>query len=52
MQTTKKTIVDYREMAKAYMDKHKCRWSEACLAVKRHSPEARAVFGAPQKITA
>jgi len=52
MQTTKRTIVDYREMAQAYMDRHKCRWSEACLEIKRRNPGARSAFGAPLKINA
>jgi len=40
---------DYREMAQAYKEKHNCRWSEACLAIKKRYPEARAFFGAPAK---
>ncbi|MEN1680777.1 MAG: S49 family peptidase [Planctomycetota bacterium] len=38
---------DYRAMAEEYMAKHKCRWSEACLAVKRKHSDSRASFGAP-----
>lgn len=36
--------VDYAEMARDYQQKHKCRWSDACLAIKRRHPEARAWF--------
>jgi hypothetical protein len=38
----------YRAQAHAYMAAHKCRWSEATLAVKRKFPEACEVFGAPE----
>ena len=38
--------VSYREMAIAYQKEHGCRWSEACLAIKRKHPEARQAFGA------
>lgn len=41
--------VDYYQMAKEYQAKHKCRWSEACLEIKRRHPESRSVFGAPPK---
>lgn len=41
--------VDYYQMAKEYQEKHKCRWSEACLEIKRRYPDSRAVFGAPPK---
>lgn len=37
----------FRAMANDYMKEKKCRWSEACLEIKRCYPEARAVFGAP-----
>jgi len=46
-QSAEKTIEDYRELAEAYREKHNCRWSEACLAIKRRYPESRAAFGAP-----
>lgn len=39
--------VDYRQMAHDYQEKHKCRWSEATLAIKKRYPEAREAFGAP-----
>ncbi|TWT29314.1 hypothetical protein KOR34_52240 [Posidoniimonas corsicana] len=39
--------IGYRELAEEYMDKHKCRWSDACLAIKRRYPEAIAAFGGP-----
>jgi len=42
-----KTLDKYREMAQAYMQEYSCRWSEACLAIKRRNPGARAAFGAP-----
>lgn len=42
--------VDYRAMANEYMSQHKCRWSEACLEIKRRYPESRAFFGAPPKV--
>lgn len=38
---------DYRQLALDYQKDHKCRWSEACLAIKRRNPDARAYFGAP-----
>lgn len=38
---------DYREMAVALMEKKKCRWTEACLEIKRKHPESRGHFGAP-----
>jgi signal peptide peptidase SppA len=41
--------LDFREMAAAYQEKHKCRWSEATLAIKKKYPEAREAFGAPAK---
>lgn len=41
--------LDYREMALAHQEKHKCRWSEATLAIKKKYPEAREAFGAPAK---
>jgi hypothetical protein len=41
------TQTDYREMAREYMKEHKCRWAEACLAIKKQHPEAREFFGAP-----
>jgi len=51
MQTEKtKTLEKYREQARAYMDDHQCRWSEACLAIKRKYPESRSAFGAPAKL--
>lgn len=39
--------LDFHAMATQYMKEHKCRWSEACLEIKRRYPESRAVFGAP-----
>ncbi len=39
--------MDYRQAAVDYQKDHKCRWSEACLAIKRRNPDARAYFGAP-----
>jgi len=47
MQTQK---AKYRDLAQAYQKKHKCRWSEACLEIKRKYPESREAFGAPQKM--
>lgn len=41
--------IDYRAEALAYQEKHKCRWSEATLAIKKKYPEARVFFGAPAK---
>lgn len=41
--------VDYYQMAKEYQTEKKCRWSEACLEIKRRHPEARTAFGAPAK---
>lgn len=41
--------VDYHALAREYQEKHKCRWSEACLEIKRRHPEAREAFGAPAK---
>jgi signal peptide peptidase SppA len=40
---------DYYELARQYQEKHKCRWSEACLEIKRRHPEAREAMGAPAK---
>ena len=40
--------VDYRQLANVYMREHKCRWTEACLAIKKRFPESRASFGAPE----
>ncbi len=52
MTTEAKTkLTEYRAMAHQYMEKHKCRWSEACLEIKRRHPESRAEFGAPPKRT-
>lgn len=39
--------VDYYQLAADYKEKKKCRWSEACLEIKRRYPEARAAMGAP-----
>lgn len=39
---------DYRQLAADYQEKHHCRWSEACLAIKKRYPEARDFFGAPK----
>ncbi len=39
--------LDYRAMAKQHMAEKGCRWSEACLAIKRQHPEAVAAFGGP-----
>jgi hypothetical protein len=45
-----KTLADFRALAEQYMREHKCRWSEACLAIKhRYGAAARAAFGAPPK---
>lgn len=41
--------VDYYELARDYQKEHKCRWSEACLAIKKRYPESRAVMGAPPR---
>jgi signal peptide peptidase SppA len=41
--------LDYYELARQYQEKHKCRWSEACLEIKRRHPEAREAMGAPAK---
>ncbi len=41
--------VDYYQMARDYQKERKCRWSEACLEIKRRHPESRAAFGAPPK---
>jgi len=41
--------VSYAALAKSYQKAHNCRWSEACLAIKKQHPEARAFFGAPAK---
>ena len=38
---------DYRAMAREYMATNKCRWSQACLAIKKRHPEAIAEFGGP-----
>lgn len=38
---------DYRQMAIDYQEKHNCRWSEACLEIKRRHPEAAGFFGLP-----
>jgi hypothetical protein len=35
------------QLARDYQKQYKCRWSEACLMVKRRFPESRALFGAP-----
>lgn len=43
----KMTLEHARQLANEYMREHGCRWSEACLAIKRKHPEARALFGAP-----
>ncbi|MDC0934766.1 hypothetical protein OAS39_00665 [Pirellulales bacterium] len=43
-----KTAGDYFAMARAIMKERGCRWSEACLEIKRKYPEAAAAFGAPQ----
>ena len=40
--------VDYFEMAKDYQEKHQCRWSEACRAIKKQHPEAMEAFGGPK----
>ncbi len=45
----KMTVAEAKGLATAYQEKHKCRWSEACLAIKKRHPEARAAFGAPPK---
>lgn len=45
--TREEQLAKYRAMAQQYMEKHNCRWSEACLAIKRQYPEARVAFGAP-----
>lgn len=45
-----KKETDWRQMAKDYMKATGCRWSEACLEIKRRHPEARAFFGAPAKV--
>ena len=42
--------VDYYQMASDYQKEKKCRWSEACLEIKRRHPESRATFGAPPKV--
>jgi hypothetical protein len=42
----------FRKMATQYATEHKCRWSEACLAIKKLYPEARAAFCAPPPIEA
>jgi hypothetical protein len=42
-----KTIQHWRALATTYMAEHKCRWAEACLAIKKKYPEAREAFGAP-----
>ncbi|MGD9632549.1 MAG: S49 family peptidase [Pirellulales bacterium] len=39
--------VDFRQLARAYMEKNKCRWAEACLEIKRKYPEAQTFFGLP-----
>jgi hypothetical protein len=39
--------IDYRALAEERMKAKNCRWSEACLWVKRQYPESRAEFGAP-----
>jgi len=41
--------IDYFQMAKDYQKEKKCRWSEACLEVKKRHPESRAAFGAPPR---
>ena len=41
--------IDYRQMATDYAKEHKCRWSEACLEIKKRHPESRGYFGAPPK---
>ena len=49
MTVKEQQLVKFRELATQYQEKHKCRWSEACLAIKRRYPESRAVFGAPPR---
>jgi signal peptide peptidase SppA len=39
---------DYHAEALAYQKEHKCRYSEACHAIKRRHPEALAAFGGPK----
>ncbi len=43
----KEDAVDYHSMARGYQKSNGCRWSEACLAIKKQHPEARTHFGAP-----
>jgi len=41
------TIERARAAAQEYMREHGCRWSEACLEIKRRYPETQALFGVP-----
>lgn len=41
---------NYRAMARDYMREHKCRWSQACLAIKRQHPGALVEFGGPPQV--
>jgi hypothetical protein len=40
---------DWRQLAQERMKATGCRWSEACLYVKRRHPESQAFFGVPPK---
>lgn len=42
-----KTLEHFRQLAREYMREHGCKWSEACLEIKRRYPESRALWGAP-----
>jgi hypothetical protein len=44
----KKDIEYFRQLAHEYMREHGCRWSVACLAIKRRHPEACEVWKAPR----
>lgn len=37
----------FSRLADDYKEKYGCRWSEACLAIKRQYPEAGEAFGSP-----
>lgn len=50
LMTDDQKLDTFRAMAKEYMAEKKCRWSEACLELKRRYPEARVAFGAPERI--
>jgi len=41
--------MDFRQLAMDFQEKRQCRWSEACMHIKRKYPESQEFFGMPSK---